>query len=147
MNIHKTIFLLFLFFLAIFSLTTEKFLKKKYSSNTNLQKLSKNNFRCYNGYYTTFGYCLKCAFLCQTCQGSATNCTSCVPGYKLSGSSCVLQEIQDCTSPNYIYDETLNQNGICQTDCDCNGTRRCSPFGKCEDCSVLAQQYPFFFQC
>lgn len=144
---RKTSFFLFLFFFVIFSLKTEKLLKKKHSLRTNLEKLTKRTLRCYNGYYTSFGYCLKCAFLCQTCQGSATYCTSCVPGYKLSGNSCILQEIQDCTSPNYIHDESLNQNGICQTDCDCSGTRRCSPSGKCEDCSVLAQEYPLFFQC
>ena len=148
MNKRKPIFLLFLILLSNFPLTTEKLLKRNYSSNSNLKKLSSRTLRCYNGYYyTTFGYCLKCAFLCQTCQGSATYCTACFPGYKLSNNSCAQQEIQDCTSPDYIHDESLNQSGICQTDCDCNGTRRCSPFGKCEDCSVLAQEYPFFFQC
>jgi hypothetical protein len=40
---------------------------------------------------------------------------------------------QDCLSPNYYYDECLqNPPHSCLDDCDCNAGRCCSPFGWCQ---------------
>jgi hypothetical protein len=50
----------------------------------------------------------------------------------------------NCVDFDYFFDE--EQTGHeCQDDCECNGARRCSPSGYCDDCLILAETYPSAF--
>jgi hypothetical protein len=42
-----------------------------------------------SGYYNNSGYASPCSSQCATCQGLASNCTSCLGNLSLSGSQCV----------------------------------------------------------
>ena len=78
-----------------------------------------------------------CHFTCDKCNGPAIDqCVSCIDGRFLNGSRCIL----DCVNYDYIFQE--NEDDSCTTDCDCDGTRRCSLTGYCESCAELVNDFP-----
>ena len=85
--------------------------------------------------------CDSCTSPCATCSGSATSCTSCVDGYKLSGSSCVQKSCSEMgysTSCPSGYDssrETTGSDGQCYS-CSkpgdyCSSNSDCGTYEKC----------------
>ena len=85
--------------------------------------------------------CDSCTSPCATCSGSATSCTSCVDGYKLSGSSCVKKSCSEMgysTSCPSGYDstrETTGSDGQCYS-CSkpgdyCSSNSDCGTYEKC----------------
>jgi len=87
-----------------------------------------------------------CDPTCVTCVGpKPTDCTKCDVGFSLSGGEC--KNTTECDDWDYVTNEASNPNGpyTCSNDCDCEGTRRCSPNGYCHECSTLAEQYPTLY--
>ena len=80
-----------------------------------------------------------CDPTCLTCTGPNNNdCTSCFLGFSLSNGEC--KNTTECDDWNYSTNE--NADSSCSNDCDCSGTRRCSPDGFCHECVTLAAEYP-----
>lgn len=94
-----------------------------------------------NGFFKLNGACLPCDESCKTCNGSsASECTNCTEEDFLDHGRCYPS---NCVNENYYFTETFN--GSCSSDCDCDGTRRCSPYGECHDCLFLAKTFENIF--
>ena len=103
--------------------------------------------------------CDSCTSPCATCSGSATSCTSCVDGYKLSGSSCVQKSCSEMgysTSCPSGYDSTRETTGsdgqcyscskpgdYCASDSECNDSTKKCVNNKCvkKSCSEINSSY------
>lgn len=103
--------------------------------------------------------CDSCTSPCATCSGSATSCTSCVDGYKLSGSSCVQKSCSEMgysTSCPSGYDSTRETTGsdgqcyscskpgdYCASDSECNDSTKKCVNNKCvkKSCSEISSSY------
>ena len=89
-------------------------------------------------YYDENGNCQNCDDSCLTCDGPTdSNCTDCDTDYFLEFGKCLPTR---CDGYDYVFDENLIKS--CNSDCECDGTRRCDPTGQCEDCNTLYQLYP-----
>ncbi|EAR81858.2 zinc finger lsd1 subclass family protein (macronuclear) [Tetrahymena thermophila SB210] len=77
-----------------------------------------NDFRqcmsCIEGYYLYQNSCLSCSFPCQSCEGSPSNCLSCVQWHSLDPSSntCNLTCPTECTSCFDSSSKTICQECI-----------------------------------
>jgi hypothetical protein len=92
-----------------------------------------------NGFYLSNGACLPCNKVCATCHGSnPQDCDTCIAGFFQDIDGKCFNE--SCVDQDYTFQE--KRNGVCTTDCDCDGTRRCSPYGECHDCLYLATTFP-----
>jgi len=142
-----TLFLLFLVFSQVSSLKNPRFLKNRFPSHQSIEFSAEKTVKCGPGYYSSFGYCIQCSSLCKACRTGSEKCTKCYTGYQLSGDTCIPEKAEeDCTSDSYVHDESQNENGqgTCENDCNCDKSRRCSPEGECEECWVVAEEYPLY---
>ncbi|KRX07488.1 Insulin-like growth factor binding protein, N-terminal [Pseudocohnilembus persalinus] len=85
---------------------------------------------CPDGYYGDSGTlnCEACTTGCYTCTDSST-CTECIPGYYLSGSSCLL------TCPSGYYDNPDPYNSCDPCDTICNTCDYTAPL-ECTSCNA-----------
>ena len=110
---------------------------------------SNNCLTCPDGYTISEGYCVPippiCDDSCKKCSGpSDTECTECYDFFELIDGKCVPV---DCVDFDYVWNEVLNEGGPgkCSSNCECQGSRVCSPDGNCESCYEVAEKYPSLF--